>query len=123
MLKVRAGEHQIAADAVRDRAPEKIGTELAPAAVRAVGNQAHDRIGKGADEADNRHHPQQCRLWNAPDVHIVVGEQKGEGLEKEVRGRVAQGIADVFARLEAVAGGRFYNGSACIGMEMASDDK
>ena len=89
--EVGAGEHQVAADAVGDRAVEEVGAELAPARLRAIRDEAHDRIVEGAHEADDGHHPQQGGRGNPPHVDIVVSEKDVERLKKESRRGVAKG--------------------------------
>ena len=64
--------------------------------------QLRSKFCERADEPHDRHHPQQHRRRDAPDVHVVVGEKDIEGLEKEIRRGVTQCVPDVFPSFETL---------------------
>src|SRR5256885_7287806 len=104
--EVRPCKHEVTANAVGDRADQKIRSEFSPARVCAVGDEAHDHIIKRAKGPHRREQPEQRRRGNGPNVHVIVGEKNVECLEEEPGSRVAKCVADVFDWLETVAVGR-----------------
>ena len=102
--EVGTGEEQIATEPVRKGEPEEIGTELALAGLRGVGQEADQRIDGGVEEADCEKHRADHGGCEASDVGVEIGKENAEGLEEEIRGGIAEGVADGFAGPQAGGG-------------------
>ncbi len=86
-------ESEDAHDAEGDGCPEEPGTELAPARVRPVGNDPHDRIEERSDEADDEEEIASLGSTQTEDIGVVEKLQGEQRLEDEVGGHVAEAVA------------------------------
>ena len=93
--EVGRGEGEDADDAEGERGPQQPRAKLAPARVGAVGDDAHDGIEGGGDEADDEEKSSRLGSGQAEGIDVVAELQGQHGLEDEVGGHVAQAVAEL----------------------------
>src|SRR5690606_39603256 len=85
LAQIRSGEGEKQEPAERYRSPQHPRPELAPARIRAIGDDAHDRVeqhaaDETAPEDDGRGRPRR----NLEYVRVEEGEERDERLEDQV---------------------------------------
>jgi hypothetical protein len=93
---VGRGEGEDADDAEGERGPEEPWAELAPSGIGAVGDDAHDGVERGGDEADDEEERASLCGGEAEGIDVVAELQGQHGLEDEVGGHVAEAVAKKF---------------------------
>ena len=74
-----------------------------PKSLTRASNRFADCGNAMTERPHQRNQPKERSRRDAPHIHVVVREKNIERLEKEIRSRVAEGVANVLARLEAFA--------------------
>ena len=98
-----------------NRGPQQPGTKLAPAGVGAVGDDAHDGIEGGGDEADDEKERAGLGGSQAEGVDVIAELQGEHRLEDEVGGHVAEAVAKLLFEGKFLDHSRAFSGVISTG--------
>ena len=110
---VRDGKGQHADDADGKRDPQLPGTKTSPAALRAVSNHAHHRIGNCVKYPQGNEQRADERGRQAKHIGIEKGQKIHDQTGDYRAARVAQAVANFFVDRQPVIGYLFCNFCVC----------